>query len=557
MQTSIEIAQQAKLKPIREYLPELDLTEDDFEFYGKYTGKIRLDVLEKKASLPNGKLILVTAMTPTPSGEGKTLTTIGLGQALKKLGKKSLITLREHSLGPVFGMKGGATGGGYAQVLPMEKINLHFNGDFHAITTAHNLLAAMLDNHIFKGNDLEIDITNLLWNRTLDMNDRSLRQIVIGLGGRVNGVPHESAFVITAASEIMAIFALAHSRNDLKKRLGEIVVGFNLKGNVVKASDLLANPAMAVILNEAILPNLVQTIEQTPALIHAGPFANIAHGTNSIIADRMALKLADYVVTECGFGADLGAEKFFNIVCRQASLWPSAVVVVATCRALKYHGGASLEELAHENIPALVKGFQNLSAHLHHLQQFKVPILVALNRFISDSPAEVQEVISFCEQFGVPCVPHEAFLKGGEGTVALAEKTLQMMSSNSSLSPVFLYELNQSLEEKIHILATQVYGAKSVYIEKRATKQMEKFTKLGYGHLPICVAKTQSSLSDQPKALGAPRDWTLTVTDAKLSAGAGFVVLVCGEMMLMPGLPKAPAATQMDVDEQGKIKGLF
>jgi formate--tetrahydrofolate ligase len=563
MQSTIEKAQEAPveppLKPIREYLEELQLTEEDFEFYGKYSGKIRLEVLEKKAELPSGKLILVTAMTPTPSGEGKTLTTIGLGQALKKLGKKSIITLRQPSLGPVFGMKGGATGGGRAQVLPREKINLHFNGDFHAITSAHNLLAAMLDTHLFKGNDLQIDITNVLWNRTLDMNDRALRQIVLGLGGRVNGVPRESGFVITAASEVMAILALASSRTDLKKRLGEIVVALKSDGSVVKASDLSAHSAMAALLNEAILPNLVQTIEHTPAIIHAGPFANIAHGTNSILGDFIAQKLADYVVTECGFGADLGAEKFFHIVCRQAPLWPSALVLVATCRALKYHGGVALEKLNQENKSALVQGFQNVEAHLQHLKKFKVPLIVALNQFESDTSAEIQEVISLCKQYGVPCVPHTAFMQGGQGTLALAEKTLEILAGEAHPSPQphFLYELSQSLEEKIQILATQVYGAKGVYFEKRAMKQLEKWTKLGYGHLPLCVAKTQSSLSDNPKALGAPRGWTLTVTDTKLAAGAGFIVLICGEMLLMPGLPKVPAAVHLDVDAQGKISGLF
>ncbi|MEK7487469.1 MAG: formate--tetrahydrofolate ligase [Planctomycetota bacterium] len=557
MLNSIEIAQQTPLKPIQNYLEELQLSQDDFEGYGTYTGKIKLDVLDRSETRTPGKLILVTAMTPTPSGEGKTLTTIGVGQALKKLGKRGLISLRQPSMGPVFGIKGGATGGGYAQVLPMERINLHFNGDIHAVSTAHNLLAAMIDNHLYQGNLLRLDPTTILWPRTLDMNDRALRQIIVGLGGKSNGVPRESGFVITAASEVMAILALAHSRLNLKERLSEIVVGFNTDGKIIKSSDLKASGAMAATLQEAILPNLVQTLEQTPALIHAGPFANIAHGASSILSIQIARKLADYVVTECGFGADLGAEKFFHIVCRQGNFWPSVVVVVATCRALKYHGGVSLASLTQENLSALQKGFLNLSAHLHNLQQFKVPVIVALNQFTSDTHSEIGQVIELCRNIGIACVPHNAFSQGGNGALELASEVIGQANTLSEPQPQFLYELNQSLEEKIQILATRIYGADGVSYEKRAWKQLEKWTRLGYGNLPICIAKTQSSLSDNPKALGAPKGWKLQISEIRLSAGAGFIVVVCGEMMLLPGLPEIPTATHIDIDERGRIRGLF
>jgi len=561
MISNLEIAQRTTLHPIRDIMDGLGLTDDDFEFYGKYNGKIRLETLQKFAARPNGKLILVTAMTPTSHGEGKTLTTVGLGQALAKIGKSGIITVREPSLGPVFGIKGGATGGGYSQVIPMEDINLHFNGDFHAITAAHNLLAAMVDNHVLKGNDLRIDVTSILWNRTMDMNDRALRQIVIGLGGRVNGIPRESGFVITAASEIMAILALADSRSDLKKRLGEIVVGYTLEGKIVKAADLQANNAMAVILNQAIMPNLVQTIEHTPALIHAGPFANIAHGTNSVLADKIALKLADYVVTECGFGADLGAEKFFNIVCRQQpELWPSAAVLVATCRALKLHGGVPEKPetlLTAENPEAFAKGLQNLATHVKNLRKFGVPVIVAVNKFPYDAPAEIKMIFDLCQKLEVDCATHEAFLKGGEGVKLLAEQTIRLAEGSRKPAPKYLYDSELSIEMKVQKIATEIYGAEGVYFEKKAQKKIEKFVELGYGHLPICIAKTQASLSDNPRALGVPKGWTLTVSDAQLSAGAGFLVVVSGDMMLMPGLPKVPAAVNMDVDEHGRITGLF
>lgn len=560
MATDLDIARKVKLISIKDMLEQLSISEDDFDFYGRYTGKIKLSILDKLSTQPNGKLILVTAMSPTNFGEGKTLTTIGLGQALKRIGKKSMIALREPSVGPVFGIKGGAAGGGHSQLLPMEMINLHFNGDFGAITAAHNLLAAMLDNHILKGNDLRIDVTNILWNRTMDMNDRSLRQIVIGLGGRVNGIPRESGFVITAASEVMAILALAESRQDLKKRLGNIAVGFNYDQKLVHARDIQANNAMAVLLNDAIMPNLVQTSENTPALVHAGPFANIAHGTNSIIADKIALKLADYVVTECGFGSDLGAEKFFNIVCRNTPVWPSAVVIVATCRAIKFHGGvkATPESLLYEeNIPAFKSGLANLEVHIKNMQKFYVPIVVAINKFPTDTASEIKMIYELCEKLNVECAMHEAYMRGGEGTIELAEKTIKLAEKNNNPQKKFLYELNTSIEDKIRTVATQIYGAKDVYFDKRAKRKIEKYVELGYGSLPICVAKTQMSLSDNPRATGVPQDWTLTVNDARLSAGAGFIVLICGDMMLMPGLPKFPAAINMDVDENGEITGLF
>lgn len=560
MPTDQDLARQVKLKNIKEILEGLGISDDDFVSYGKYTGKIKLSVEDKFASQHDGKLILVTAMSPTNFGEGKTLTSIGLGQALNKIGKKGIIAIREPSVGPVFGMKGGAAGGGHSQVLPMEMINLHFNGDLSAITSAHNLLAAMLDNHVLKGNDLGIDVTNILWNRTMDMNDRALRQIVVGLGGRVNGIPRESGFVITAASEVMAILALAESRSDLKKRLGEIAVGYNFDQKLVHAKELQANNAMAVLLNDAIMPNLVQTSENTPALVHAGPFANIAHGTNSIIADKIALKLADYVVTECGFGSDLGAEKFFDIVCRNNSMWPSVVVIVATCRAIKFHGGVKSkpESLLYEQNPEAFKnGLKNLEVHVNNMKKFGAPVIVAINRFPKDTSEEIKMIFELCVKLNVDCASHEAFAKGGQGAIELAEKTVRLAEANSKPQKKFLYDLELPVEDKIRTIAKQIYGAEDVYFEKRAKKKIEKFVELGFGNLPVCIAKTQMSLSDNPRAFGVPKDWVLTVTDANLSAGAGFLVVVCGDMMLMPGLPKFPAAVNMDVDENGVITGLF
>ncbi|NBC17908.1 MAG: formate--tetrahydrofolate ligase [Bacteroidetes bacterium] len=557
MLTSIEIAQQADLRHMRRFMEDLDLTDDDFEFYGKYTGKIRLRTLDRFADRPDGKLILVTAMTPTRSGEGKTLTTVGLGQALGTIGKRGMITLREPSLGPVFGIKGGAAGGGYAQVLPMERINLHFNGDIHAISAAHNLLAAMVDNHLHQGNALGLDMREVLWPRAVDMNDRALRQVVVGLGGRLGGIPRESGYVITAASEIMAILALASSRSDLKRRLGHIAVGFRQDGTVVTADDLDAAGAMAVILNEAIMPNLVQTMEHTPALVHAGPFANIAHGTSSILSARIARKLADYVVTEAGFGADLGAEKFFNIVNRYADLWPSAVVVVATCRAIKYHGGADALALNEEDMDAFERGLGNLRAHVANMKRFGVPVIVAINRFPFDTEAELHRLRDACEAMEVPCAAHEAFARGGSGAVELAEKTVALADASNHQEPRFLYPLDDSVEDKIERIATTIYGADAIYLEKQAQQQIDRLTALGYGDLPICIAKTQASLSDDRTVRGVPEGWTLTVTDVQLSAGAGFLVVVCGNMMLMPGLPSRPAAVDMDVDDTGQITGLF
>ncbi|MFQ5571752.1 MAG: formate--tetrahydrofolate ligase, partial [Rhodothermales bacterium] len=490
-------------------------------------------------------------------GEGKTLTTIGLGQALRKLGKKGIITLREPSVGPVFGSKGGAAGGGFAQLLPMERVNLHFNGDIHAVGTAHNLLAAMLDNHIFQGNALQIDVSNRLWNRAIDMNDRALRQVIVGLGGQVNGTPRESGFVITAASEVMAILALAHSRNDLKRRLGEIVVGYNQEGQVVNAADLNAHKAMAVVLNEAVMPNLVQTMEHTPALVHAGPYASIAHGASSVISARIARKLAGYVVTECGFGSDLGAEKYFDILCRQADLWPEVVVLVATCRAIKHHGGVPPDRLETENWAFFEKGLANLAWHIQTLKKFGVRVIVALNRFPFDTRWELDRVAALCEELAVPYASHEAFARGGEGTLDLAAKTVALADSGTDVEPGFLYDLDQSIEEKIYKVATEIYGANGVYFEKRAQRNIKAFADLGYGYLPVCIAKTPLSLSDDPHAIGVPRDWMLTVTDVHLSAGAGFLVVMCGDMMLMPGLPEHPAAIDMDVDQNGWIEGLF
>ena len=557
MKTSIEIAQNADLKPIREVMADLEIAEESVEFYGTHTAKLKLDLLDELADRPDGKLILVTAMTPTPTGEGKTLTTVGLGQALGKLGKRGMIALREPSLGPVFGIKGGAAGGGYAQVLPMDRINLHFNGDIHAIGAAHNLLAAMVDAHIHHGNELEIDVRQPVWGRAMDMNDRSLRQIVGGLGGRVNGVPRESGFVITAASEIMAILALASSRSDLKKRLGEIIIGYRRDFSAVRAADLKAPGAMTVILNEAILPNLVQTMEHTPALIHAGPFANIAHGTSSVIAARIARKMADYVVTEAGFGADLGAEKFFDLVNRSADLWPSAVVVVATCKAIKYHGGVDLADINEENMEAFEVGLGNLEKHVRNLQQFGSPVVVAINRFPFDTPNELAAIEARCDTLGVPSIPHEAFVRGGEGAVELATKVVELADSNPHPTPQYLYDLDQPVEDKIRAVATKIYGADGVSLSPQAQKKLAQFEALGYGELPICIAKTQSSLSDDSRARGVPTGFTLNVSDIALSAGAGFLVVICGNMMLMPGLGKVPAAVHMDVDDGGTITGLF
>lgn len=559
MKADIEIARSIKLKPIKTYLETLGISDDECESYGRYTSKIKLNVLEKFKDKPNGKLILVTAMTPTSKGEGKTLTSVGLGQAINKIGKRGIIALREPSVGPVFGIKGGATGGGHSQVLPMEMINLQFNGDFDAITAAHNLLAALIDNHIHKGNELGINPTQILWPRTMDMNDRALRQIVIGLGGKVNGVPREGGFVITAASEIMAILALATSRANLKERMGEIVIAYTYGGDLVRAKDLGAHKAMAVLLNNAIMPNLVQTSEHTPALIHAGPFANIAHGTNSVLADKIALKLADYVVTESGFAADLGAEKFFDIVCRDSGIYPSAVVIVATCRAIRQHGllGDAKFQDNEESISAFNSGLENLRVHIENMRKFDVPVMVTINKFPDDTERELTLIKEFCDAMDVECAEHEAFAKGGDGAIELAEKAVKLADSNPNPKAKYLYSLDKSIEEKIETIAKEIYRADGVYIENGAKKRIKKFTEAGYGNLPICIAKTQSSISDTANAYGVPKGWHLTVTDVNISAGAGFLVVVCGNMMLMPGLPKHPASLNMDVDEDGEITGLF
>ena len=556
MKTDIEIAQEAQMLPITEVVKEIGLTADDLELYGKYKAKISNEYLKKIEGNKKGKLILVTAINPTPAGEGKTTTSVGLGQAFGKLGKKAIIALREPSLGPCFGIKGGAAGGGYAQVVPMEDLNLHFTGDFHAITSANNLLAALLDNHIQQGNALRIDTRQIVWKRCLDMNDRVLRNIVVGLGSKTDGFVREDHFVITVASEIMAILCLATDLEDLKDRLGKIIVAYDLDGKPVTAKDLQAVGAMAALLKDAILPNVIQTLEHTPALVHGGPFANIAHGCNSVRATTAALSMADYVVTEAGFGADLGAEKFFDIKCRQAGLSPDAVVLVATIRALKYNGGVPKAELSAENVEALEKGIVNLEKHIENLQKYKVPVVVTLNSFVTDSEAEIAFVKQFCEERGCEFAISEVWEKGGEGGIALAEKVLKTLEEKEShFAPLYPSEL--PLTEKIETVAKEIYGAKGVNYTSAAKKQLAKLTELGFGNLPVCMAKTQYSLSDDPALLGRPKDFDITVREAYVSAGAGFVVVLTGAVMTMPGLPKQPAAFGIDVDESGKITGLF
>ena len=556
MKTDIEIAQEAQMLPITEVVKEIGLTADDLELYGKYKAKISNEYLKKIEGNKKGKLILVTAINPTPAGEGKTTTSVGLGQAFGKLGKKAIIALREPSLGPCFGIKGGAAGGGYAQVVPMEDLNLHFTGDFHAITSANNLLAALLDNHIQQGNALRIDTRQIVWKRCLDMNDRVLRNVVVGLGNKTDGFVREDHFVITVASEIMAILCLATDLEDLKDRLGKIIVAYDLDGKPVTAKDLQAVGAMAALLKDAILPNVIQTLEHTPALVHGGPFANIAHGCNSVRATTAALSMADYVVTEAGFGADLGAEKFFDIKCRQAGLSPDAVVLVATIRALKYNGGVPKTELSAENVEALEKGIVNLEKHIENLQKYKVPVVVTLNSFVTDSEAEIAFVKQFCEERGCEFAISEVWEKGGEGGIALAEKVLKTLEEKEShFEPLYPSEL--PLTEKIETVAKEIYGAKGVNNTAAAKKQLSKLTELGFGDLPVCMAKTQYSLSDDPALLGRPKDFDITVREAYVSAGAGFVVVLTGAVMTMPGLPKQPAAFGIDVDESGKITGLF
>ncbi len=555
MKTDIQIAQEAVLEPITEVAAGLGIAPEELELYGKYKAKLSDEYIEKIRSNPDGKLILVTAINPTPAGEGKTTTSVGLGEAFGRLGKKAVIALREPSLGPCFGIKGGAAGGGYAQVVPMEDLNLHFTGDFHAITSANNLLAALLDNHIQQGNELRIDPRQIVWKRCEDMNDRALRNIVIGLGGRTDGFVREDHFVITVASEIMAILCLASDMRDLKERLSRIVVAYNLSGEPVTAGDLKAVGAMAALLKDAIKPNLIQTLEHTPAFVHGGPFANIAHGCNSVRATRAALKAADYCITEAGFGADLGAEKFFDIKCRIAGLKPDAAVLVATVRALKYNGGVAREDLGTEDLEALRRGIVNLEKHIENLQKYGVPVVVTLNSFVTDTEAEVAFVRRFCEERGCEFALSEVWEKGGEGGIALAEKVLEALGKESRFR--LLYEDDLSLQEKIETIAREIYGAGSVNIAPAAAKQLKKLEQLGFGRLPVCMAKNQYSLSDDPTRLGRPEGFELNVREAYVSAGAGFVVVLTGAVMTMPGLPKEPAAYRIDVNDNGVITGLF
>ena len=556
MKTDIEIAQEAVMENITEVAKKLGITEDELELYGRYKAKISDEYIESISQREDGKLILVTAINPTPAGEGKTTTSVGLGQAFGKLGKKAIIALREPSLGPCFGIKGGAAGGGYAQVVPMEDLNLHFTGDFHAITSANNLLAAILDNHIQQGNELQIDPRQIVWKRCLDMNDRVLRNIVVGLGNKTDGMVREDHFVITVASEIMAILCLATDMHDLKERLGRIIVAYNFAGQPVTAGDLKAVGSMAALLKDAMKPNLIQTLEHTPALVHGGPFANIAHGCNSIRATKAALKMADYVITEAGFGADLGAEKFFDIKCRMGGLKPDAVVLVATVRALKYNGGVAKNELSKENLEALRAGIANLEKHIENLHKYRVPIVVALNAFVSDAEEEIRFVRQFCEERGCEFAISKVWENGGEGGVELAQKVLETLEEKESHFQV-LYGDELSLKEKIHAVATEIYGADGVSYAPAAEKQLRKLEELGFGELPVCMAKTQYSLSDDPALLGRPSGFQLNVREAYVSAGAGFVVVLTGAVMTMPGLPKEPAAYRIDVDDKGKITGLF
>ena len=556
MKSDIEIAQEAVMKPIGEVAALLDISEDELELYGKYKAKLSDELWERIKDNENGKLVLVTAINPTPAGEGKTTTTVGLGQALGKLGKKSVIALREPSLGPCFGIKGGAAGGGYAQVVPMEDLNLHFTGDFHAITSANNLLAAMLDNHIMQGNALRIDPDQIVWKRCVDINDRVLRNIVVGLGRKADGVVREDHFIITVASEIMAILCLAADMDDLKKRLSRVIVAYNYDGEPVTAGDINATGSMAALLKDAIKPNIIQTLENTPAIVHGGPFANIAHGCNSVRATKTALKLADYVITEAGFGADLGAEKFMDIKCRMAGLKPDAVVLVATVRALKYNGGVAKDNLSEENLKALKKGIVNLEKHIENVAKFGVPCVVTLNRFVTDTDAELEYVKNFCEERGCNFALSEVWEHGGNGGIELAEKVIDTLNNKkSNFKPLYPNEL--SLEKKIETVAKEIYGADGVTFDASAREAMDRLTSLGFGNMPVCMAKNQYSLSDDPKKLGRPKGFTVNIRDIYVSAGAGFVVAITGTVMTMPGLPLHPAAERIDVNDEGKITGLF
>ena len=555
--TDIEIAQNAKLKKIGEIAQSIGLMEDDYEPYGKYKAKVSLDVLKRNAGKKDGKLILMTAVTPTPPGEGKSTVTVGLTQALNKLGYKSIAALREPSLGPVFGMKGGAAGGGMSQVVPMEEINLHFTGDIHAISAAHNLISACIDNHIHFGNELDIDVNNITFKRVLDMNDRNLRSIVVGLGPKVNGVPRENSFQITVASEIMAIFCLADSITDLKERIGEIVFAYNRKGEMLKVKQLNIQGAVAALLKDAIKPNLVQTLENTPVFIHGGPFANIAHGCNSLLATKMALKLSDYVVTEAGFAADLGAEKFLDIKARLGNLEPNVIVIVATVRALKHHGGD--KDLKSENIETLTKGLVNLEKHIESMQKYNLPVVVAINKFITDTDAEIQAIKDFCAKMDVEVANCEIWEKGGEGGKELVEKVMNAIEKNEKSDKKYtpLYDLNLSIEEKIEKITKEIYGADGVNFAPKALNNIKKYVENGYDKLPICISKTQKSLSDNPNLLGRPTGFTITINEVRLSAGAGFLVAMAGSIIDMPGLPRKPAAELIDIDENGVISGLF
>lgn len=555
LKTDIQIAQESTMLHIRDVAGKIGLSEDDLDFYGKYKAKISLDVLKRNKDKEDAKLILVTAINPTPAGEGKSTVTVGLGQALNRIGKKTVIALREPSLGPVFGVKGGAAGGGYSQVVPMEDINLHFTGDMHAITTTNNLLAAAIDNHVHQGNALNLDIRRILFKRVMDMNDRSLRQVNVGLGGKPNGFPREDGFMITVASEVMAILCLATSLEDLKERMGEIMIGYNLQGEPVFAKDLKVQGAMALLMKDAIMPNLVQTLENTPAIIHGGPFANIAHGCNSILATQTALKLGDYVVTEAGFGADLGAEKFLDIKCRFGGLNPSAVVIVATVRALKHHGGVLKADLSTPNVDALKKGIVNLEKQIENIRKFNLEPVVAINRFMSDSVEEVQFIEDFLNNIHVNVALTEVWEKGGEGGEALAHKVVEVAEKSGAYKP--LYDVEKSIKEKIEIIVKEIYGGSSVAYSAQAEKTIKEIEAMGLHKKPICMAKTQYSLSDNPKLLGAPKNFEVKVNEVKLSNGAGFIVCLTGDIMTMPGLPKVPAANLMDIDEEGNIVGLF
>lgn len=556
MKTDIQIAQEAKILHIKEVAAKINLSEDDYDQYGKHKAKLNLEILKKNSDKKDGKLILVTAITPTPAGEGKSTVTVGLTQAMNKLGKNSVAALREPSLGPVFGMKGGATGGGHSQVIPMEDINLHFTGDLHAIGVAHNLISACIDNHIKHGNKLDLDVTKIAFKRVMDMNDRSLRNIVIGMGGIANGIPRENSFQITVASEIMAILCLSESIMDLKNRISEIVFGFDRAGKPLKVSDLKIEGAITALLKEAIKPNLVQTLENTPVIIHGGPFANIAHGCNSLLATKMALKLSDYAITEAGFAADLGAEKFLDIKCRKGGLKPNAVVIVATVKALKLHGGANPKELKEENLDALTKGIENLDKHIENMKSFGLPVVVAINKFVTDSEAELNFIKTHCEKLDVPVALCDVWANGGEGGIELAKLVIDEIE-NKENNFKYLYETEETIVEKIEKIVKNIYGGDGVIFTPKAKKMIKTLNEYGYDKLPICMSKTQKSISDDPKLMGRPSGFTVTINELRLSAGAGFIVAMAGSILDMPGLPKIPSAELIDIDEDGIISGLF